>query len=282
MSTVDVLVAQRVAVDRRAASGVEARRRAPSAGRSERRPGPAARSRTTSSKRLRGAMASTRPQSTRLRPLHALGPGGEDVGEVAADVALVDDPGQAAGAGQHGEQRHLGQRHRRRPVVDEEDLVAGQRQLVAAAGRGAVDGGDPDLAGVGRGVLDAVAGLVGELAEVDLVGVRRPGQHLDVGAGAEHLVEAAGDDDGVHLGVLEAQALDGVVQLDVDAEVVAVELQLVVVAQPGVRGRPAIVSVATGPSTLEPPVAVGRRLGVEADRHARMLRRRFGLVAERG
>ena len=71
--------------------------------------------------------------------------------------------------GSTAEQRHLGQRDRRGPVVDEHDLVAGQRQLVAAAGRGAVDRGDPRLARVGGGVLDAVAGLVGELAEVHLV-----------------------------------------------------------------------------------------------------------------
>ena len=54
--------------------------------------------------------------------------------------------------------------------------------------------------------------------------------------------------DALDLGVLEAQPLHGVVQLDVDAEVVGVELELVVVAQPGVGRRPAIVSVATGPS----------------------------------
>ena len=213
-----------------------------------------------------------------LSALHAFGPGGEDVGEVAPDVALVDHPGQAAGAREHGEQRHLGERHRRRPVVDEQDLVAGQRQLVAAAGGGAVDRGDPDLAGVGGGVLDAVAGLVGELAEVDLVAVGRAGQHLDVGPGAEHLVEPAGDDDRVHLGMLEAQPLHGVVELDVDGQVVGVQLQLVVVAEPAVggdvhhEGRDRAVE-------LEAPVAVGRRLGDEADRHARMLRRRFGLVA---
>ena len=98
--------------------------------------------------------------------------------------------------GSTAEQRHLGQRHGRRPVVDEHDLVARQRQLVAAAGGGAVDGGDPHLARSGpvASSID-VAGLVGELAEVDLVGVGRARQHLDVGAGAEHLVEAAGDDD---------------------------------------------------------------------------------------
>ena len=90
--------------------------------------------------------------------------------------ALVDEPGQAAGARQHAQQRHLGQRHRRRAVVDQHDLVAGQGQLVAAAGRRAVERRDVGLARVRGGVLDAVAGLVGELAEVDLPGVRRPGR----------------------------------------------------------------------------------------------------------
>ena len=200
----------------------------------------------------------------RLLALDALGPGGEDVGEVAAHVALVDDARQAAGAGQHGQQRHLGQRDGRRAVVDEDDLVAGQGQLVAAAGGRAVDGGDPDLAGVGRGVLDRVARLVRELAEADLVGVRRAGEHLDVGAGAEDLVEAARDDDAAHLGVLEAQPLDGVVELDVDAEVVAVELQLVVVAQPGLRRDPQRERGDRGVDR-QLPVAVRRRLGVERD-----------------
>jgi hypothetical protein len=47
-------------------------------------------------------------------PLHcplaadALRRGGEDVGQVAAHTALVDDAGQAAGARQHAEQRNLG------------------------------------------------------------------------------------------------------------------------------------------------------------------------------
>ena len=166
---------------------------APSAGRSDAAARASALVRTSSSNELRGATASTSPQSRAWRPFDPLGPRGEDVGEVPPDVALVDHPGQAAGAREHGQQRQLGERHRRRPIVDQQDLVAGQRQLVAAAGGGAVDRGDPDLAGVGGGVLDGVAGLVGELAEVHLVAVRRARQHLDVGAGAEHLVEAAGE-----------------------------------------------------------------------------------------
>ena len=76
--------------------------------------------------------------------------------------------------------------------------------------------------------------LVGELAEVHLPRVRRAAQHEDVGAGAEDALLQAGDDDGVDLGMLEAQPLDRVGELDVDAEVVRVQLQPVVGRQPGV------------------------------------------------
>ena len=69
--------------------------------------------------------------------------------------------------------------------------------------------------------------------------------------------------------MLEAQALHGVVKLDVDAEVVGVELQLVAVEQAAggidvhdqVRDRAVI---------AQTPMAVARRVGLEVDR------RRFG------
>ena len=215
-------------------------------------------------------------------PLHgpvaadALRSGGEDVGQVAPDAALVDDPGQAAGARQHAEQRDLGEGHGRGVVVDQHDLVAGQRQLVAAAGRGAVDRGDRAEARVRRGVLQAVAGLVGELAEVHLPAVRRGGQHLDVGAGAEHAVLAAGDHQGLGLGVLEADALDGVVQLDVHAEVVAVHLQLVARHDAAVLGD---VHREGGDlvGDRQRPVLVGLGRGVEGD-----LDTGRGLIGARG
>ncbi len=200
----------------------------------------------------------------RLAALHSLGACGEDVGEVAPHVALVDDACQATRAGQHRQQRYLRQRDGARPVVDEHDLVARQRQLVAAAGGRSVDRRDPHLSRMGGGVFDRVAGLVGELAEVDLVGVRRSRQHLDVGSRAEHLVEAARDDHGSHLRVLEAQALHRVVELDVDAEVVRVELELVVAAQP--TGRVDLHRERGDRSVdAEPPVAVHVGAGPEVD-----------------
>ena len=62
--------------------------------------------------------------------------------------------------------------------------------------------------------------------------------------------------------VLEAEALDRVVQLDVDPEVVGVQLQLVVGAQPaiGLHLHPQCGDVA---DDVEPPVLVCGRLPVE-------------------
>ena len=165
---------------------------------------------------------------------HALDQRAEEVGEIAADAALVDDAREAAGAGQHAEQRRFRQADRRIAIVDEQDLVARQRQLVAAAGADPVERGQELEAGVRARVLDRQARLVGELAEVHLGDVRRAAQHHDVRAGAEDALLERRHDDRVHLGMLEPQPLDGVGELDVDAEVVGVELQLVVRRQAGV------------------------------------------------
>ena len=165
---------------------------------------------------------------------HALGGGAEEVGMVAAHHALVDQAREAAGTRQHRQQGQFGQRHRARSVVGQQDLLAGQRQLVAAAGRDAVDRADVGLAGMDARILDREARLVGELAEVHLVIVRRQAKHVDVGAGAEDAVALRADDDGADLGMLEAQPLHRVRQLDVDAEIVGIELQLVAGLQPAI------------------------------------------------
>ena len=70
----------------------------------------------------------------RALALDALGGRAEHVGAVAAHLALVDEAREAAGAGQHGEQRRLGEADRGAAVVDEHRLVARERELVAAAG----------------------------------------------------------------------------------------------------------------------------------------------------
>src|SRR5581483_1147682 len=113
-------------------------------------------------------------------------------------------------------------------------LVAGERQLVAAAGAGAVDRGDEFQPACLARVLDAVPRLVGELAEVHLERMTRGSEHVDVGAGAEHAALAARNDHAFHFRMLEADAVQRIVQLDVDTEVIAVELQ-------PVAGREALV-----------------------------------------
>ena len=143
---------------------------------------------------------------------HALARRAEDVGEVVANVTLVGEPGQAPGAGQDAEQGHLGQTDRARAVVDEDDLVAGKRQLIAAARARAIDGGEELQALVPGRILEAVAGFVGELAEIDLPGVAGQAEHEDVGARAEHPLAGAHDDHRAHLRMLEAYAVDGVVE----------------------------------------------------------------------
>ena len=200
----------------------------------------------------------------RLLAANAFAGGAEDIRQVVADMALVGQPRQAAGAGQHAEQRHLGQADRARTIVDEKDLVAGQRQFVAAAGAGAVDGGEELQPLVLRRVFEAVAGLVGEFAEVDLPRMAREAEHEDVGAGAEHPLAGARDDHDADLGMLETDAVDSVIELDVDAEIVAVELELV-------AGTQARVLVEIGeqrrdrPVELELPVPVERRRGLIVD-----------------
>ena len=68
-----------------------------------------------------------------------------------------------------------------------------------------------------------------------------------------------------HLRMLEAQPLHRVVQFDVDAEVVGIELELVAVEQPAGRidVHDQVGDVAV---ELDAPMAVARRLGLEIDR----------------
>ena len=125
------------------------------------------------------------------------------------------------------------------------------------------------------GVLDGEPRLVGELAEIDLMAVARLSQHADVGAGAEHVVLAGFDHHHANFGMLEAQALHRVVELDVDREVVGIELELVVRRQAAVR-RDVHDQERNVAVRLDPPMAVTAGLGLEVDRCHRVA---FGLRA---
>ena len=86
-------------------------------------------------------------------------------------MAFVSHAGQAAGAGQHAQQRHFWQRYGRRAVVDQHNVITGQCQFITAASTGSVDGGDELDAVMARAVFNAVARFVGELAEIHFPGV---------------------------------------------------------------------------------------------------------------
>jgi len=179
--------------------------------------------------RERGRLHDIVDEPPLLRPqaADAFGRRAEDVRMIVPHLALVGEPRESAGSWQHAKERHFRQRHRRRAIVDQHDLVARERELVAAARARAVDRGQELDPRVPARVLDAVARLVRELAEVHLPGVRRKPEHEDVRAGTEHAILETRDDDGANFRALEADALQGVGELDVDAQIVGVELELV-------------------------------------------------------
>ena len=76
-------------------------------------------------------------------------------------------------------------------------------------------------------IFDTVAGLVRELAEVHLPGVAGQAEHEDVRARTEDPLLHAGNDDGAHFRMLEADPVQGIAELDIDPEIVGIELQLV-------------------------------------------------------
>ena len=133
------------------------------------RPAPVRARAIRSSQAEGGATSSTSRQSTARRPRTpssvAQNTSARSRRTLRLSVRRVSPPVPGSTA----EQRHLGQRHRRAAVVDQHDPVAGQRQLVAAAGRGAADRREIALSGILRRVLDRQPRLVGEFAEIDLV-----------------------------------------------------------------------------------------------------------------
>src|SRR5277367_1341703 len=81
------------------------------------------------------------------RPLaaNAFGERDENIRQIAPDAALVEQARQASGARQHAKKRNLGQTDGRASIIDEPDVLAGQRELVAAAAGDAVESRDVAL-----------------------------------------------------------------------------------------------------------------------------------------
>jgi hypothetical protein len=132
----------------------------------------------------------------------------------AASVDLagqcIDDPEHASGGGDESP-LHLWQSERRALVGD--DQVTGERDLRAAAERGAVDRGD-------RRFVDEVVDVSGEapLAVLGVVQVLPPRDRLEIGSGAKRSVARAGDHHGPHLGV-GVRTFKGVADPDADGAV---------------------------------------------------------------
>ena len=143
-------------------------------------------------------------------------------------------------------------------------MIAGQRELVAAARAGAFDRADIVLAGIGARGLERIARLVGELAEIHLVRMGRDTEHADVGARAEHPILARSQHDRAHFRVLEPHALHDVGEFDIDAEIVGIEFELIAVEQTAVfvdvheQGR-------DGAVIRHAPVPIPRGIGLEID-----------------
>ena len=116
------------------------------------------------------------------------------------------------------------------------------------------------------GILDRVAGLVGEFAKIDLMGVAGAGQHADIGPGAEHPFLARTHNHDLHLRVLETQPLDRISQLNIDAKIIGIKFQLIAVKQSArlinIQGQRCGVTVRG-----KPPVPITVRIGLEIDDH---------------
>ena len=65
------------------------------------------------------------------------------------------------------------------------------------------------------------------LQKLTFHGVGRKSQHVDIGAGAENAVLGAGDHDRADFRMLEPNSLQGIVQLDIHAQVVGIQLQFI-------------------------------------------------------
>ena len=120
------------------------------------------------------------------------------------------------------------------------------------------------------GVFHCQPCFIGELAKIHLVPVGGLAEHADIGAGAEDVFFGGAQDDGADFGVLEPQPLHGVCQLNIDAKIVGIQLQLVAAQQ---RRIGIDIHRQRGDGTIERqfPVLVAAGVGLEVD-HARWFR----------
>ena len=155
-------------------------------------------------------------------PLNAFGNRAEDIGQIPAHPALIGHACKASRSGKHSEQRNFGQAHCGRAIIDEDDLVAGESQFVSSSCRRAVARGQELHTRAVARVLNPITGLVRELAEVYLPGMRRAAQHIDICARAEDPLLGAGEHYRPNFRMFKTNTLQRVVQFDVDAKIIGV------------------------------------------------------------
>src|SRR3982074_1957619 len=115
---------------------------------------------------------------------------------------------------------------------------------------------------MGAGFFNTIACLIGEFAEIYFPGVRRKAKHVNVRARAKEPVFRAGYDHGTNLRMLETNTLKRVVEFNIDAEIVGVELGLVAGPGAAIRGY---VHGEGGNGAIErkAPVLVARGIGAK-------------------
>jgi len=78
-----------------------------------------------------------------------------------------------------------------------------------------------------RIIFNRAARFVCEFAEVDLEGVRRRTEHVDVSAGAEDPRLQTRDDNSPHFRMFEPESLNRVGKLDINAQVIGIKFEFV-------------------------------------------------------
>jgi len=105
----------------------------------------------------------------------------------------------------------------------------------------------------------------------------RTTQHANIGTRTKDILLGRGEDNRAHLRVFETKPLHGIVKLDIDAEVVGIELQLVTLFEAAVR-----VHIHGEGRDLtfcgEPPMAIAFGCGLKVD-HDNFFRRSITCVA---